>query len=385
MRWHYGARSFLLFGLLALPLPAEDAADGTAPLSIETVAPGVHAALQPSARRFNDANSVLIFDPADPAAGALVVDLPSAGGAADWWVAQIGQRTPAPVRFLVNTHWHSDHTQSNGRLQQAARELVIVGADTLRQDVPERAAGYLQEQIERMVPAITAAEERLVQGVDREGQPLTEAGKGELAESIEDARRRLAEWRGVTFLTPDLTYPVEATDPTDSADSTHSSKTNGNPVTLHISSIAVELHPFRGHTRGDTVLYLPAQKILLTGDLLDDLPYGGHGYLPQWIAALETLQRLDFQTFIPGHGPIYKGEEARRHLDRVLTLFRAIHNAVREGLTAGKSLEAVREGLDLAPHRAALAGDDPVAQRAFDGFIPETVERAYRLAKGEVD
>ena len=341
-----------------------------APLIVEAVAPGVHAALQPPAMRFNDANSVLIFDPQDPAAGALVVDLPSRGEAADWWIRQMGERTAAPARFLLNTHWHSDHTQSNQRLRQASADLLILGADNLRQEVPERAGGYLKEQIEQMPAAIAAAEERLAQGIDREGNPLTEEGKTRLAEGIEAARQRLEEWRGVTFLPPDLTYPAGP---------------ESQPVTLHIGAVVVELHPFRGHTRGDTVVYLPQQKILLTGDLLDDLPYGGHGYLPEWIAALEELQRLDFQILIPGHGRIYRGQEGRLHLDRVLTMFRAIHRAVHDGLATGKSLEEVQEGLDLTPYRESLAGDDPVAQRAFDGFIPETIERAYRLAEGAAE
>ena len=376
MRWHHCVFWFTVSSLLALPLHAADASGSETPLHLETVAPGVHAALQTAALRFRDANSVLIFDPAAPESGALVVDLPSRAGAADWWVQRIGTLAPGPVRFLVNTHWHSDHTQSNARLKHAADGVTLVGAESLRQEVPERAAAYLTEQIERMPGAIAAAEERLAKGVDREGNTLDDAGQDALIAAVEAARQRLEDWQSVTFLTPDLTYPVEATDATDA---------EGGPVTLHIGSIAVELHPFRGHTRGDTVLYLPAQKILLTGDLLDDLPYGGHGYLPEWIAALETLQRLDFQTFIPGHGPIYHGEAARLHLDRVLTMFRAIHRAVHDGLAGEKSLEAVQQSLDLAPHRAALAGDDPVAQRAFDSFIPETVERAYRLAKGEVE
>jgi glyoxylase-like metal-dependent hydrolase (beta-lactamase superfamily II) len=366
MRKHSSA---LALGVLLLsPCSWGQAEEAQDPLQVQTIAPGVHAALQPAARRFNDANSVLIFDPQDPQAGALVVDLPSNGRAADWWIAEMQGRTAGPVRFLVNTHWHSDHTQSNDRLQRTFPDLMIVGAATLRTEVPERAAGYLAEQIERMPGAIQAAEERLARGVDRQGEALTEEGKARLGEAIEEARRQLEEWRGVTFLPPKLTYP-----------------TSPEPVTLHLGGVPVELHAFRGHTQGDTVVYLPQQKILLTGDLLDDLPYGGHGYLPEWIAALEALENLDFQTLVPGHGHIYRGEEGRQHLKRVLQMFRTIHRAVQEGRGAGKTLEEVKGGLDLSPYRDALAGDDPVAQRAFDGFLPETVERAYRLATGEAD
>jgi len=359
----------LVFALLAGPLFAQD----EPPLNVETVAPGVHAALQVPTLRLNDANSVLIFDPEAPEAGALVVDLPSRAGAARWWVERLGALSPGPVRFLLNTHWHSDHTQSNEVLKKATPGIVLVGAENLRQEVPERAAAYLAEQIERMPDAIAAGEDQLARGVDREGKALDEAGKARLAAALVAARERLEGWKRVTFLVPDLTYPIPG------------EATTAEPVVLHIGSVAVELHPFRGHTRGDTVVYLPQRKILLTGDLLDDLPYGGHGYLDDWIPALEALRGFDFEILIPGHGGVYRGEAGHRHLERVLKMFRAIRTAVREGVAAGRSLEEIQSALDLEPHRVALTGGDPALQREFDAFVPGTVERAHKLAVGEAD
>ena len=53
----------------------------------------------------------------------------------------------------------------------------------------------------------------------------------------------------------------------------------------------LELRHYRAHTRGDTVVWLPQQGILASGDLLDDLPYTGHGYPRSWRAALADIGR----------------------------------------------------------------------------------------------
>jgi glyoxylase-like metal-dependent hydrolase (beta-lactamase superfamily II) len=366
---HTALLAALALAPLAGPLPAQE----EAPLHIEALAAGAHAAVQLPALWTHDANSVLIFDPEDPQGGSMVVDLPSRAGSARWWVERIQALSPGPVRYLVSTHWHSDHTQTNEVLKAAFPGLVMVGAENLRHEVPERAAAYLADQIARMPGAIVAGEDQLARGVDRHGNPLDAAGKERLAAALAAARERLAGWQQVTFLVPELTYPV----PGDAATT--------EPVTLHLGTLAVELYPFRGHTRGDTVVYLPQRKTLITGDLLDVLPYGGHGYLGDWIAALETLQGFDFDILVPGHGGIYRGNSGREHLERILTMFRAIHAAVQEGTAASRSLEEIRSALDLKPHRQALAGDSQALQREFDTFVPETVERAYKLAVGEAD
>ncbi len=89
---------------------------------------------------------------------------------------------------------------------------------------------------------------------------------------------------------------------------------------------AVRVKHWRAHTWGDSIVYLPDSGVLVTGDVLDDLPFGGHGYPSSWVAALE----------------------------------------------------------ELGTYRQQLAGDDPIAGRAWDNFMPPTIERAWLEARGEL-
>lgn len=137
----------------------------------------------------------------------------------------------------------------------------------------------------------------------------------------------------------------------------------------------------RAHTRGDTVVWLPRQRVVATGDVLDDLPYGGHGYPTSWLAALDDIGALDFVAVVPGHGPVQRSRE-RLELSRELwsTLLEELGNGQRNGRTLEESAAA----LELRGLRARFTSDDPTAQRAWEEFIPAAVERVWAELEGEL-
>ena len=69
------------------------------------------------------------------------------------------------------------------------------------------------------------------------------------------------------------------------------------------------LHFGRAHTGGDVVIYLPQEKVVFTGDMmLPGLAYMGDGHVDEWPDALEGLKGLDFDTWLPGHGPVMRSK-----------------------------------------------------------------------------
>lgn len=343
-----------VFPFLTQPLLAQEDGDLW---TFQQLAPGVVAALQPEAERFNDSNSVIITTDQE----VIVVDSQADADAVYALLRWIDEGTTKPVRFLVNTHWHSDHTQGNEIYRRAfPKDLTIVGHETLMEDIPGRAAAYVVEEIGRLESAIPEAEARLESGLTADGKEMTEEEKKQLAVGIEGARERLEAYRQTRFLPPELTYR--------------------DRLVLRRPGRTVELLHFQAHTRGDTVVYLPDDKILITGDLLDDLPYGGHGYPGEWIRTLETLEALDFKIQVPGHGRVRQGKD---HLRLVLRMLRSLVEQTRTAAAAGKTLEVTQAAVDLGEFRTLLAGNDPPAQQAFDAWMPETIARAYAEARGE--
>ena len=145
-------------------------------------------------------------------------------------------------------------------------------------------------------------------------------------------------------------------------------------MTLH-DGRPIELLHFRGHTAGDTVVFLPEEKILITGDLLDEIPSGWRGFLPDWIEALDTLEAFDFDIVVPGHGGVHRGKDLLYLARDLLT---TINEAARDAVAKGKSVDELKASIDLESIRERLVGDDALKNRVFDRFIPETIERAHQ-------
>ena len=160
---------------------------------------------------------------------------------------------------------------------------------------------------------------------------------------------------------------------------------NGQPgrqgsLKVDLGGVTVEIwHPGPGHTRGDTIAWVEAEKVLFSGDLVEYEAgvYTGDAQLEEWPATLEALRALDAQAIVPGRGEAMKGRaDVNKALDYtkrwVETLFRC-----------GK--EAAAQNMDL---KAAMAHTrqsmDPIFGHVFiyEHCLPFDVSRAYDEAKG---
>lgn len=352
LREHVGPLVLAIFAATSVPATADE----TSELRVEGLSPSAYAVLQPAENRFNDSNTLFVIREN----GLLVVDTQASLTATRAVIAEIRSRTQLPVRHLVLTHWHGDHVQGIAAYREVWPDVEVVGHASLRVDIPERAQPQLEGDIELYRGAIVEARDRLERRVSREGEALDDAGVEELKGAIGRAEILLAglEAQPRPLAIPDLTYSRE----------------------LEVGGQVRLLHR-RAHTRGDTLVLVADAGILATGDVLDDLPFGGHGYPREWLLVLEELIELDFEIVVPGHGQVRRGKD---HLIRVRDLYASIVVQVDSAVERGLDLEATQEAVELEGFKEVLAGDDPIAQRAWDNFVPATVERAWYEARGEL-
>lgn len=101
----------------------------------------------------------------------------------------------------------------------------------------------------------------------------------------------------------------------------------------------IEVGP--AHTRGDTLVHLPAERVLYTGDVLfaGAHPIAWAGPVSNWIAACERILALDPQAIVPGHGPLSTVEQVRELRDYFEYLYEQARLRHAEGMTA---LQAAR-------------------------------------------
>jgi glyoxylase-like metal-dependent hydrolase (beta-lactamase superfamily II) len=134
------------------------------------------------------------------------------------------------------------------------------------------------------------------------------------------------------------------------------------------------MHLGRGNTAGDAIVYLPEQKLVVTGDLLvHPIPYLAGGYPIDLITTLQKLHDLDADTFVTGHGNVLRG---KAYLALVIELLRAVVGAVETEVdklgNSSRKLDIVKEkvlaSFPLAAWRDRFAGDDQEARDFFEHF-----------------
>ena len=146
-------------------------------------------------------------------------------------------------------------------------------------------------------------------------------------------------------------------------------------MTLWIGKLQVELMQIgRGHTKGDTVVWLPQERILFSGDLVEyeTTPYTGDAYLADWPATLDAIAALKPKKLVPGRGAALQNEaEVAAGLDGTRAFITEMFGAVKAGAASGKDLRTVYKETYAA--LKPRFGDWVI----FDHCLPFDVTRAY--------
>ena len=130
----------------------------------------------------------------------------------------------------------------------------------------------------------------------------------------------------------------------------------------------------RGHTKGDTVAWLPAQKILFSGDLVESgaTPYAGDAYFSDWPATLDKIAALEAHALVPGRGAaLTTPAQVAAGLSGTRAFIADLYASVQAGVAAEQDLNAV--------YKATLAQLKPKYGHwvIFDHCMPFDVTRAY--------
>jgi cyclase len=287
------------------------------------------------------ANSPIIINDDE----VLVIDSQITPAAARALVADLRAITSKPVRYVVDSHYHYDHAHGN---QIFTPDAQVIGHDNTRR----RMLTNVLEQYTYLnsVEPIPARVESLKQRIAQEADPQQ---KGVLERQVANSLAYLEQVKETKVTPPNLTF-----------DATMTLVRGGREIRL--------LYLGRGHTDTDVVVYLPRERIVCTGDLMESIvSYMGDSYPEEWIATLERLKGLDFDTVMPGHGVVFKGkakiEAFQKYLRDVNTQVAALR---KQGLSADEAAQKV----DVTAYRNDFASIRGV------GIDPAAVRRIYQLA-----
>ncbi len=229
--------------------------------------------------------------------GVMIIDATATPVAAQGVIKKVREVTDLPIKYVVLTHYHAVRVLGASGYKSEGLEQVIASQDTWDLIV-ERGQQDMDSEIGRFP--------RLFQAV----------------ESVP----------GLTW--PTLTFQGE--------------------MTVWMGKLEVKIKQVgRGHTKGDTIVYLPSQKICFSGDLVecDAACYTGDAYLADWPNTLDNLSAMGFQKLVPGRGPsLQNPAEVARGLaytrDFVSTLFSSAQEAVQQGMDLKATMALARKNMD---------------------------------------
>jgi glyoxylase-like metal-dependent hydrolase (beta-lactamase superfamily II) len=348
-------RIALLLAVLAAPAGAQPS-----PYRMQQLAPGVHVAVRDvPAGGVSDANVLVIVNQAD----VVVVDANIFPASAREMIAEIRKLTPNPVRYVVNTHWHSDHHYGNQAYREAWPGVEFVTHPATRELILARDVPALARNLATEYPAEIARMRRTLETGRREnGDTLTAAAREQLGRTMGVYEFFLRDMRGV--------QPVPAT------------LTVADSLVLHRGERTIVIaHLGKGNTPGDMNVYLPRERIVATGDLVvSPTPFAFFSTLSAWPATLRRLARLDATTMVPGHGDVMHDWA---YVNKLAALIDTTWRQVQTSVAAGADLEATRKAVNVDGFRATFGSGTPERRkRAFDGlYLNPAVESAFNELK----
>ena len=238
-------------------------------------------------------------------------------------VAEIRKITDKPIKYVLLTHYHAVRVLGASGFQQHGLQQIIASQDTY---------GLIVERGQQDMDSGIARFPRLFQAV----------------ESV-----------------PGLTWPT---------------LTFQGRMTLFMGGLEVQIMQLgAGHTKGDTIAWLPKDKVLFSGDLVeaDAACYTGDAHLAEWPQTLRNLRALPAEKLVPGRGPaLMNPQEVAKGLayteDFVTTLYKGAQEAVTKGLDLKGAMTHIRQSMD--PKFAQVF--------IYEHCLPFDVTRAVDEAKG---
>ncbi len=323
--------------------------------TVTRLADGVYAIRHKNDGNVNGNTTVIIGD-----REVFVVDSCFSPSQAREDIAQIRQWTSKPVGYLLNTHFHNDHNNGNKTYLDAFPSLAIIAQEETKKDMDLIQPGNVQRGPGELAHSIS----ELKEGKAPDGRKLTEDEKKQVEEMLPGLERQEEEMKTLVYQSPTLAFH--------------------DRLDIDIGNREVQvMHLGRGNTPGDAIVYLPKEKVLVTGDLLvHPIPYTYDGYPSEWAQTLQKMAQLDAAILVPEHGPVLYDKAYLSLVTRLLlSSVDQVRARIRQlGFPGGHTVDDLKGFVDFTPFRAQFAGDDKDLQAEFDDMAEHLVKITFSEA-----
>jgi glyoxylase-like metal-dependent hydrolase (beta-lactamase superfamily II) len=266
-------------------------------------------------------------------------------------IAEIRRITPRPVRTLINSHWHMDHWSGNDEYVKAWPGLQIVATVETRDYMKRMGSHFFAHGLETgMLRERASLDSAIRTGKRSDGTALTAEGRRAIEADLEDTRKFAAEVAAIPRVLPTIAFR--------------------DSLVLWSGTREFQLVSLTGDATGSTVLFLPREKLLVTGDVLvarangmGPPPWTTNSFaITPWYHSLRRMQAMGASVIVPGQGHAFRDGN---YLATTADLFGAVLDQAHAALEGGAvttaqvqakvNVDAIGRRYPLGP--AGLDGD----------------------------
>jgi glyoxylase-like metal-dependent hydrolase (beta-lactamase superfamily II) len=278
----------------------------------------------------------------------VVVDAHSKPSAAASLIGQIKREiTVKPVRYVINTHFHWDHTQGNHAYRMTGEKVDFIASAATKQLMGNLA-------IARMKASVGAVPQQIDTLRGQASRSSSAGEKAFCADQIRQLEAYQAELKNYTLELPTITFDKSYL----LQDPAHD---------LHI-----EFHG-HAHTAGDVVVFCPQERAIATGDVIHgSLPFIADGFPRIWPGTIDSIGRADFNTIMPGHAGLQTGRTVMTNLRNYIE---ELTGRVEEGRKAGLTVAEMQQRITVASLKS-------LQSNGYEAYLMRSSEQSHsRFAK----
>jgi glyoxylase-like metal-dependent hydrolase (beta-lactamase superfamily II) len=320
------------------------------------LAPGVWVAIRSDPFELpQEGNAVFIVTEQ----GVVLYDAGGSPAMGEAIVAKVRSVTSRPITHVVLSHWHGDHMRGLQAIQAAFPGVQILAHPHARDEIVATQDRWLKRRV-AMVPNIrTAIQGAIAKGHDMSGRPLIPQEKTWLENGLAATGQLDRENNLTTYVVPNATFEES--------------------LTLYLGGREIRfLRLGNAHTAGDTILWLPQEKIVATGDIVTaPIPLMPSAYTGDYPAVLAQIKALGFRALVPGHGAV---QSDAAYLDLLSETIQLVAMQMQQLVARGASREDAVTKIDLRAVEPRFTHGDPFLANRFHDYLSDLPDAAYSVA-----
>lgn len=280
--------------------------------------------------------------------GVLVADSGNDSAEGRWVVEKIKEKTDKPIKYVVLTHYHFDHSLG---LLGFPKDVTVIAHSNCAQNISRFGETQFKWLLETSFPGQIEEFQQKIAKLKKENSPGVKKEEKELkklTQKLEELKKRQLIYPGITF---------------------------EKKITLRMGKEKIEIiYPGPAHTNGNALVYIPGRKVIIMGDMLF------YGYIPyidwqagsdtrHWIDCLDKLSQWDIEKVVPGHGEV----TAKSAFEQKKRYLADLRKSVKEAMDKGLSLEEMTKSIKMENYK----------HWKFYEFLASNIEAVYHEMKNK--